>query len=67
MMDAAQNATYKEKKSCTAKFDNVEVYLFDRGQQCLKHITLWEERKTEKIVTSAVVKRHGKRKRGADD
>lgn len=64
-MDSAQNATYKEKKYCTAKFDNVELYLFNKGQKCLKHIMMWEERESEKILTSAVVRRHAKRKRDA--
>lgn len=66
-MDSAQNATYKEKRACTAKFDNVELYLFKKGQASLVSVMKWEERETEKIVTSSVVKRHGKRKRGADD
>lgn len=66
-MDSAQNATYKEKRACTAKFDNVEMYLFRKGQESLGSILMWEERETEKILTSSVVKRHGKRKRDIDD
>lgn len=62
-MDAAQNASYKEKVACTAKLDNVERYLYEQGQDSLSHITRWEVRESERIKTARVVKRHGKRKR----
>ena len=66
-MDAAQNASYKEKIACTSKFDNVEKYLFERGQVSLSDATKWEIRDSEKITASRVVTRHGKRKRDTTD
>lgn len=61
-MDAAQNASYKEKIACTSHFDNVERHLFEKGQGSLSHITQWEIRESERIMTSGVVQRYGKRK-----
>ena len=66
-MDAAQNASYKEKIAYTVKFDNVERYLFNKGQDSLQHITEWEVRESERITTSQIVQRHGKRKRDVTD
>lgn len=63
IMDSAQNASYKEKVACTSKFDNVEKSLFDKGQISLSDASKWEVRDSEKITTSRVVTRHGKRKR----
>jgi len=63
IMDAAQNSSYKEKVVCTAKLENVERYLFEKGQDSLLHTIKWEIRESERISTSGVVRRHGKRKR----
>ncbi|XP_067948969.1 DNA replication complex GINS protein PSF3-like [Watersipora subatra] len=67
IMDAAQNASYKEKAACIVKFDNVERFLFEKGQESLSHIMDWEAHESERIATSHVVQRHGKRKRDASD
>jgi len=66
-MDSAQNASYKEKAQCIAKYDNVELALFRTGQESLSDVGKWEVRDTERIDMSGVVRRHGKRKRPADD
>lgn len=67
IMDGAQNASYKEKMACIAKFDNVERFLFDKGQDSLAHVTDWEIRESERLTTSHIVHRHGKRKRDIDE
>lgn len=66
-MDSAFNASYKEKKECTEKFDNVELYLFEKGQSALSKFCMWENRESEKLTAADVVKRNRKRKRDTLD
>ncbi|XP_067651642.1 DNA replication complex GINS protein PSF3-like [Haliotis asinina] len=63
IMDSSQNALNEDNSQLTERLDETEKVLFCAGQKGLNDFLRWEKRETEKLVTSAMVQNHRKRKR----
>ncbi|KAK7492252.1 hypothetical protein BaRGS_00016549 [Batillaria attramentaria] len=63
IMDSSQNALNQDTSKLTEKLDESEKKIFVAGQLGLHDFQRWETRQTEKLMTSAMVQKHRKRKR----
>lgn len=63
IMDASQNASHNDVLKLKGKLDQLEVELFENGQQALREFVEWQRGTVGKITMSNTVSMQRKRKR----
>ena len=63
IMDSAQHSTAHDTNQVKSKLDEIEVKLFDEGQQALKEFLSWQKGIVGKLTMSNAISQQRKRKR----